>query len=635
MEESFAGVAASSSSSSRGVEALQVLDSDPALVQALRSVGELWGSESEGGEKRLELRGEVERHALGTCRAVLEALQEMNTLLERVQQDVKAVRGCCDDMEGQLNMTRTAAGSLTQRTAQLKTARASNALRGELAARFVAVFTLSPEERTALTAGAMTEDFFAALERVHAISNKARMLVRTTLAQQAGLDVLDRMGDLADAAYDQITAFAQKEFRQLSGESPEPPHLLCTALQLLARERPSLMKFCMDEVQQVRKQALVTAFVRALTQGGPNGVPAPMDASSSDPVRHVGDMLAWFHQTLASENELVTNLFGKAAVASGAVVAVVGPSLTPCCGPFRSRLELVLKEAHLDIVLAHELRSLLQFYRVSLAVYVSADCPFGVLLAEFQLHFRNLFDNLVATAARDADAVQTVHPDLGPPSLLHKAVYHLSRIGETLDNSLLPAEERTSAVLLEPLVNPLVSMCVRTAANLSLELGSVFLINCFVLLRDVLAPHGRHCRPLLDSLEAQISTAVEGVADSEVEMFLTRAQLLQSLKALSDLASTGESPLSAPGLDAKSLSESVRILETAVLGQGDLVLAMGACGKIQDDVIRGTVKRLVAAQLVRAYSELHALVHNSSNNYPDAGQIMRYSPEQFRTLLEN
>lgn len=48
----------------------------------------------------------------------------------------------------------------------------------------------------------------------------------------------------------------------------------------------------------------------ALTRGGPGGLPRPIEIHAHDPLRYVGDMLAWVHQTIAGEREFLEGLFG-------------------------------------------------------------------------------------------------------------------------------------------------------------------------------------------------------------------------------------------------------------------------------------------------------------------------------------
>ena len=51
-------------------------------------------------------------------------------------------------------------------------------------------------------------------------------------------------------------------------------------------------------------------FIAALTRGGPGGMPRPIEMHAHNPRRYIGDMLAWVHQSLASERELLMALFG-------------------------------------------------------------------------------------------------------------------------------------------------------------------------------------------------------------------------------------------------------------------------------------------------------------------------------------
>ena len=124
------------------------------------------------------------------------------------------------------------------------------------------------------------------------------------------------------------------------------------------------------------------------------------------------------------------------------------------------------------------------------------------------------------------------------------------------------------------------------------------------------------------------------MADYESRALLVRSQLWPSLEAI-DALSSKASLMTVAGLDPKSLADNVKSLETAVLGSGDLVQSLGACDKIQDEHVKQQVKAQVVNHLVQAYSRLHAIVHDPANNYADASHIIRYTPEQFRNLLEN
>ena len=44
---------------------------------------------------------------------------------------------------------------------------------------------------------------------------------------------------------------------------------------------------------------------------GPGGTPRPIELHSHDPLRYVGDMLAWLHQATASEKEHLQTLLKR------------------------------------------------------------------------------------------------------------------------------------------------------------------------------------------------------------------------------------------------------------------------------------------------------------------------------------
>ena len=83
-------------------------------------------------------------------------------------------------------------------------------------------------------------------------------------------------------------------FKEFSVFTPHP----CTRSEALAF------------LTQTRQTALLSAFLDALTRGGPSGLPRPIELHAHDPIRYLGDMLAWVHQAIAAECEFLGSLFG-------------------------------------------------------------------------------------------------------------------------------------------------------------------------------------------------------------------------------------------------------------------------------------------------------------------------------------
>ncbi len=111
----------------------------------------------------------------------------------------------------------------------------------------------------------------------------------------------------------------------------------------------------------------------------------------------------------------------------------------------------------------------------------------------------------------DARAVHHVDPDLAAPSQLHRGAAYVTRIAETLETSLLAPEERTAKLLIEPLLMPLIEMVTRVAGAMDAELGNVFTVNCFTVLRDALLPYAV-AAPYVQQLADAIDKAERGMS---------------------------------------------------------------------------------------------------------------------------
>jgi conserved oligomeric Golgi complex subunit 6 len=62
----------------------------------------------------------------------------------------------------------------------------------------------------------------------------------------------------------------------------------------------------------MRRKVVVKDFLEALTQGENALSARAIDIQAHDPLRYLGDILAWTHQAVAGEKEILTLIFGVA-----------------------------------------------------------------------------------------------------------------------------------------------------------------------------------------------------------------------------------------------------------------------------------------------------------------------------------
>ena len=195
---------------------------------------------------------------------------------------------------------------------------------------------------------------------------------------------------------------------------------------------------CMEEICSARRLVVVQLFLEALTRGscadssvrappaasrrslltctrppslrmsgadtgGPGGTPRPIELHAHDPMRYVSDMLAWLHQAMASERELLEGLVGKAAASTTATLRSTpeSPGASASASesefdlaaaldkvaegtgrPLRVRVEQLLA-AGLGPLVAFRLSHLLHFYGQTLARLLGPQNRLALTVAEY------------------------------------------------------------------------------------------------------------------------------------------------------------------------------------------------------------------------------------------------------------
>lgn len=217
----------------------------------------------------------------------------------------------------------------------------------------------------------------------------------------------------------------------------------------------------------------------ALVVGGPppSYLPRPIELYAHDAVRYVSDMLAWIHQAIASERELVTSLFAQLAIPATTSLVVTGRSveqpvldtlihrmldrsLAGCCRPLRVRVQQTLR-AENNALCVLRLYFVLSFYRDTLRhtlnetssplfktldeLYHMADV--GFVHALQQLHTRLVVPDQPG-------------PDV-PPALVEAREHLDALLKECADDG--QDASRLYARIAQHLVDPMHGMCMKTA----------------------------------------------------------------------------------------------------------------------------------------------------------------------------
>ncbi|KAL9241180.1 hypothetical protein vseg_015321 [Gypsophila vaccaria] len=663
----------------------------PEILTSLATLSTFYSDNSP--HSRRNLRSTVEKRSLLINHEFLAASHAAEQALDQVEAEVNALSECCDRIAKALDSCSSTTGDIISTTERLKQELDVTTQRQEIVSCFLRDYQLSNEEINALKEEDLNENFFKALSHVQEIHANCKVLLRTH-HQRAGLELMDMMAMYQEGAYERLCRWVQAECRRLGDtDNPEVNELLRTAVRCL-KERPVLFKYCAEEVANMRHNALFRRFISALTRGGPGGLPRPIEVHAHDPLRYVGDMLAWLHQALASERELVHALLDPDTVVdtgasarlfvknsqneSGKIESdltfVLDRIFEGVCRPFKVRVEQVL-QSQPSLIVSYKLSNQLEFYSYTISDLLGRETALCQTIWTLKdAAQKTFFDILKSRGEKLLRYPPLVAVDLSPPAAVREGVSVLLEIVETYDSIMLPPSKKPEFdPVISALLDPIIQMCGQAAeahkskgmghssrrnrmssdsnqlnkssvdailtnsnpvsASQSIETPSkIFLINCLCAIQQPLIEYEAAAK-YAKSLGDMIASHMDVLVDKEVETILRKCNLLNKMPYFRK--SFNETSDLAPLAETEEtspalLSESLKIFFGLILGTEN---SLPEFEQLQVPKLRSEACINLAKSLAEAYELVYNAVMDPKNSYPDPKSLARHPPDQIRTIL--
>jgi hypothetical protein len=391
----------------------------------------------------------------------------------------------------------------------------------QILSAFQSHFIVSEDEVAVLTSSSepVNDAFFRILAKVKKIHQDSEVLLGTE-NERLGLEILDQSSKQLNLAFQKLYRWIQKDFKTLDLENPQISSSIRQSLRVLA-ERPALFQSCMDFFAEAREHTLSDSFHAALT-GSTAGTAAapdakPIEFQAHDPLRYIGDMLAWSHSATVSEREALEILFigegdelakgikagmdadpwstreqGKEEVYDGrkALNELVGRDIAGVARLLRQRTEQVIS-SHDDATLAYKIANLIGFYRNTFEKLIGQDAAILDVLDTLEKSAQGQFRANMRDHVASIHADLAVAPsDLAPPDFLEESLATLKALMKSYDTSLAAVDSRHDAfqsVLAEAL-DPFMAACETIFKKMNPPPSEIYAINCLLSVREALAP---------------------------------------------------------------------------------------------------------------------------------------------------
>lgn len=495
-------------------------------------------------------------------------------------------------MKGQVTAAHSATSAVLDEASSHMAQRRQIETKQRLLKSFTEHFVLSEDEVAALTLTSEPVDdkFFTVLAKAKKISKDCELLLGFE-SQALGLEVMEQTSKNLNLAFQKLYRWIQREFKSLNLENPQIGSPIRHALRVLA-ERPSLFQNCLDFFAEARESTLSESFYTALTGNATSGgvedpSVKPIELAAHDPLRYVGDMLAWAHSAAVGEREALEVLFvsegdeiakgiqagreneiwrlvadeADAAADFNPVTALnelVDRDMSGAARILRQRVEQVV-QANEETILAYKLANLITFYRATFAKLLGSESVLvGVLNSlesEALRQFRALMRDHIATLQAD---FQHTPADFGIPEFLADALEQLTAIMKTYETSFTSStnHEADFQPILAEAFDPFMDGCEHLGKNIGSPESSVFLINCIGAARDALSPFdftsGR-----IKGLEERLEAEARKLVASQYTFFRAESGLDGLMNALQPLTPKQEDVRKAMSLGEVQASQLV------------------------------------------------------------------------------
>ncbi|KAH3820573.1 hypothetical protein DPMN_122317 [Dreissena polymorpha] len=601
------------------------------MLEALKALSTFFNENSL--RTRRNLRSDIERRSLAINEEFLSTFQVVKDQLDSVYSDVKAMSDCCQDMTSRLKAAKVQTHDLINQTTSLHGESQKLQMKQQVADAFLDRFQLKPEEIKSLRgakSGSLSQDFFQSLARVKQIHTDCKILLRTN-HQTAGLEIMESMALHQESAYERLYRWAQNECRTLTSESPEVSPILCQAM-LALQDRPVLFKYTLDEFGTARRTAVVRGMIDALTRGGPGGTPRPIELHSHDPLRYVGDMLAWLHQATASEKEYLSTLLKRCETTNETIQDTLGHISEGVCRPFKVRVEQVLVSEQ-DAVTLYMLNNLLKFYHHTIQQIISPAAALLETITEIQdLSHRMFFNSLTCHANKLLDKVELPPADLGPTASLVQTLALLKDVLQCHDSSVVTLENKKQDFkqILSCVLDPLLQMCSVSASRLNTADMASYMVNCIYQMQSTIALY-EFTDTKQEMLQAQVEAHVDTLVNEQAAFVLSRVDLAHIYSTIQQHQPKLGPLANLPGMDPITVKSAMNKFDSYLASPDSLTLSQ--CSLITSSKNRELIKKNSSELICQSYRQMYTAVCDPQNEYREWTSIVPRTPDQVLALL--
>lgn len=527
--------------------------------------------------------------------------------------------------------------------------------------KFLNRFQLSSDQRDCLNECNLPNnlsDFLRALKRCEEIyQDCSRMLNEDGSLHSACIPILEDISSIRETGLKRLYSYTQQVCQSLNTEKsllPENINNLRLSLYYLSL-RPIFLEHCKESIVHSRRGDLSRKFIIALTRGSPNSGYKPIELNAHDPIRYIGDMFAWIHQSVASEKELISNLWsliipntsdsdnnnnetttsdssannnsnGENEKEKNEEKDILGAIIGGLSKTFHIRVEQILMNTF-NTISAYKIYQVLIFYRGTLYPLLPTEGLISTIDTLIQSAESKLEECVSSNVLQITSGPAPYPVDLAP---LHSVTDLVGQITQLLNlyeqSSINDPSSFSIKKILDIVVNPIKELFERASQGLDSLDKYVFIVNSLDSLSNSLSVYECTSEYVQD-LRSELEDYMDRLVSDQTAVLIKECGLDHVLLGLQ--TKSADTPLSATQHGKyeevyTSIKQLTSMLFSPLLPQFDLLTAK----------LRNQGRNQVFQNICKIYEKLYNAVHDPANQYDDPDSIFLHTPDQVRALLD-
>lgn len=271
-----------------------------------------------GSMSRKKFKGRIESELIRNQLNILKQYQPIVKQLKQIEVKLNKLNELSVQTNDKINKNFDFSNKLNLEIKDLNDNKRLIGLKKNLLISFKEKFTLNEYEEFVLNSGDLNNEFFTTLARAERINENCSILLSLD-NPQLGLKIIAKSNQMINRSIDRIVSYTNKTLGNMYSLSSKSR--LATLHQCFKYLQNKLNYFnsIVNTFSESRSKVLVDEFDRQVQgdfevngQGRSSSISSdsrPIYMSAHDPVRFVGDLLAYVHSVSVNESETITSIF--------------------------------------------------------------------------------------------------------------------------------------------------------------------------------------------------------------------------------------------------------------------------------------------------------------------------------------